>query len=246
MPERWVSRLPSIDAVVHVAGTFQEDEEVTDQRLLDALLPHLRKMERPVRFIYTGGCWLYGATDGTVTTEESPFCPLSAFAWSVEHIARILSAPRVEPIVIHPAMVYTASGGAFERFYSEAIGRKAVRVVGSEHVRWPLVHSDDLAVLYRLALEDAMPGESYIGSAIDGLPVGFIARAFTARLKGSKAAPEVLSETDAVTEFGHWAAGYARDQLQSGGKARRQLGWTPAHTDPLKDIATLPLKRPLA
>ena len=50
-----------------------------------------------------------------------------------------------------------------------------------------------------------------------------------------------MSEHQAIAAFGHLAAGYARDQLQSGEKARRELGWMPVHTDPLGAIAALPL-----
>ena len=51
-PERWVARLPLFDAVIHAI----------DARLLDALLPALAAQPRRPRFIYTGGCWLFGAT----------------------------------------------------------------------------------------------------------------------------------------------------------------------------------------
>jgi nucleoside-diphosphate-sugar epimerase len=123
--------------------------------------------------------------------------------------------------------------------YAEAASGRAVRVVGAETVRWPLVHRDDLAGLYRLALENASPGESYIGSAIDGVPVGQLARAFSRSLRGHEISPMIIAEQDAVAEFGSWAAGYARDQLQSGEKARQILGWKPVHLDPLREIAQL-------
>ena len=235
----WVPHLPPLDAVVNVAGTFAEDEEATDRALLDQLLAHFRGSGTPVRFIYTGGCWLYGATDGTVTTEASAYSPLPAFSWALRHIERLQAASNIWPVVIHPAMVYAADSGVFGRMYAEAAGGQAVRVVGAETVRWPLVHRDDLAVLYRLALEKAPAGECYIGAAITGVPVGQIARAFSRRFRGCDQDPLVITEQDAVTEFGSWAAGYGRDQLQSGDKARRTLGWQPSHLDPLHEIAQL-------
>jgi nucleoside-diphosphate-sugar epimerase len=123
--------------------------------------------------------------------------------------------------------------------YAEAAGGRAVRVVGAETVRWPLVHHDDLAVLYRLALEQASPGDSFIGAAITGVSVGQIARALSRSLSGHEEAPMIITEQDAIAEFGSWAAGYGRDQLQSGEKARRILGWNPVHLDPLSEIARL-------
>lgn len=238
-PAEWMPQLPSIDAVVNVAGMYADDEEETARKLLDCLLPRLCREAAPVRFVYTGGCWLFGVTDGAVTTESSAFSPLPAFAWAIEHIERLLATDRIWPIVIHPAMVYSVDGGVFGGMYAEAASGRAVRIVGAETVRWPLVHQDDLADLYRLALEKASPGDSYIGSAIDGVPVGQLARAFSRSLCGQEMAPVITSEQDAVAELGSWAAGYGRDQLQSGDKARRKLGWRPVHLEPLQEIARL-------
>ena len=101
----------------------------------------------------------------------------------VPHLQRVLAAPEVDGIVIHPAMVYAGADGVFSRFAREAVGRDAIRVVGSEAVRWPLVHSEDLAALYALVLEQAPARESYIGVSVEALPVGRIARALARRFR---------------------------------------------------------------
>lgn len=155
----------------------------------------------------------------------------------VPHLARVLAAPEVDGIVIHPAMVYAGAGGVFSRFASEA-ATGTIRVVGSEAVRWPLVHSDDLAALYALALEQAPRGASYIGAAIEALAVGRIARAF-ARRYGVTEVLGIVSRDAIAAELGEWARGYALDQRLSGEKARRELGWQPRHLDPLHDIVQL-------
>ena len=239
-PEQWLSALPQLEGVIHAAATFADDEEIADRRLLQHLLPFLSAMPRKARFVYTGGCWLFGATDGTVATEDSPFDPLPILAWSVSHIRWVLEAPGIEPLVIHPAMVYEPCGGVFGRFYNDATQRDAVRVVAGEAVRWPLVHSEDLATLYRLALERSIPGESYLGAAIEGMPVGHIARAFARRFGTRGLEPVLRSQDDIAAELGDWAQGHARGQQLSGDKARRCLGWEPAHLDPESEIASIP------
>ena len=143
--------------------------DAIDRRLLDALLPALAAQPNKPRFIYTGGCWLFGATGDAIATEATPFRPLPAFAWMVPNLQRVLEATEVDGIVIHPAMVYAGAGGVFRRFAADAVERDAVRVVAGERVRWPLVHAEDLASLYALALESAPARSSYIGAAIDGL-----------------------------------------------------------------------------
>jgi nucleoside-diphosphate-sugar epimerase len=239
-PERWTARLPLIDVVIHVACDFQTEMAAIEAGLLDALLPALAAQPKKPRFLYTGGCWLFGATGDDVATEVTPFRPVPAFAWMVPQLTRILGSSDVDGIVIHPAMVYTPDGGVFRRFARDAVERDAVRVVGGEQVRWPLVHSEDLARLYALALEHAPARSSYIGAAIDGLAVGRIARAFARRFRTTDQEPQIISADAIAAELGEWARGYALDQLLSGAKARRELGWTPTHLNPERAIARLP------
>jgi nucleoside-diphosphate-sugar epimerase len=239
-PERWAARLPPLDAVIHAACDLNTGMGAVDRHLLDVLLPVLAAQPKKPRFIYTGGCWLFGATGDEVATEETPFRPLPAFAWMVPHLRRILEAPAIDGMVIHPAMVYAPAGGVFLRFAQDAVERDAIRVVGNENVRWPLVHSEDLATLYALALEHAPVRSSYIGAAIDGLAVGRIARAFAKRFGTRREEPQIVSAEAISDELGDWAKGYALDQQLSVAKARRELGWKPKHLDPEREIALLP------
>jgi nucleoside-diphosphate-sugar epimerase len=238
-PAGWLHALPAVEAVIHAAGTFTDDEAEIDRRLLGSLLPHLSARSRPVRFIYTGGCWLYGISEHCALNEEAPFDPLEPYAWMIANLRLVLGAPGLEAMVIHPAMVYEASGGVFARFLADARQRHAVRLVGAAQVSWPLVHRDDLADLYRRVLEAGAPGESYLGAAIEGLSVGRIAQAFARRFATPSLEPEVISADEIAAELGSWARGYARSQRLSGAKARRYLGWAPMHLDPESEIAAI-------
>jgi nucleoside-diphosphate-sugar epimerase len=238
-PRRWVARLPRVDAIIHTACDFSSDMGTIDTRLLDVLLPSLAAQAARPRFIYTGGCWLFGATGDEVATEATPFQPLPAFAWMVPQLRRILAAPELDGIIIHPAMVYAAAGGVFSNFARDARERDAIRVVESEAIRWPLVHNEDLAELYVLALERAPAQSSYIGAAIEGLRVGRIVRAFARRFAVRHPEPHIISADVIATERGEWARGYALDQRLSGERARRELGWRPRHLDPEREIALL-------
>jgi nucleoside-diphosphate-sugar epimerase len=238
-PAPVVAALPRLDAVIHMACDFASDMAAIDRRLLDALLPALAGQKQCVRFIYTGGCWLFGATGAAAATEASPFDPLPAFAWMVPHLERVLAAPGIDGVVVHPAMVYAGADGVFSRFAREAAECDAIRIVGSEAVHWPLVHRDDLATLYALALERAPSGESYIGASVEALAVGRIARAFARRFGTKRREPEIISPETIAAELGEWARGRALDQRLSGAKARRELGWQPAHLDPEAEIARL-------
>jgi nucleoside-diphosphate-sugar epimerase len=235
-PRTWAAKLPQPGAVIHMACDFNADMGAVDRRLLAGLLPVLAASKERPRLLYTGGCWLFGATGDELATEETPFRPLPAFAWMVPQLRRVLASTEVDGIVIHPAMVYAREGGVFDRFARAAAEGSAVRVVGAEAVRWPLVHAEDLAKLYALALERAPPGSSYIGAAIEGLAVGRIARAFARRFGTRQQAPLIVSTDAIAAELGEWARGYALDQRLSGEKARRELGWAPKHLDPEGEI----------
>lgn len=236
-PEAWVAALPEVDAVIHMACGFDGEMAAVDRRLLDALLPKLAASPRKPRFVYTGGCWLFGATGDRVATEDSPFVPLPAFAWMVPHLQRELASDAVHGLVVHPGMVHGGTGGVFRRFACDAVERRAVYVVGGETVHWPLVHCDDLAELYALVLERAAPGSTYLGVAVEGFPVGRIARAIAAKMGAADIEPKIITADAVARDLGEWARGYACDQRLSGAKARRELGWKPKHIDPEADMS---------
>jgi nucleoside-diphosphate-sugar epimerase len=240
-PERWIGKLPPLDAVIQLACDFDRTMAAIERGLLDRLLPHLAAASTRPKFIYTGGCWLYGATGDAVANEQSPFRPLPAFAWMTQHIQRVLATSGIDATVIHPAMVYEGAGGVFSSFVADGVGRGVVRVVGSEQVRWPVVHREDLASLYLLALERGAAGASYIGAGHIGFPVGRIARAIAERLALTNIAPDVITADAIAAELGQWARGRAMDQQLSGEKARRELGGQPLHLDPEAEIAAAPI-----
>lgn len=235
-PERWLPAVDRVDGVVHAATDFASDMAALDRHLMDALLPRLSANARGQALLYTGGCWLYGATDDAVATELHPFDPLPAFSFMVPAIRRVLAAPGVRGVVVHPAMVFEGVQGVFARFADDARSLGRVRVVGDGRARWPLVHRRDLADLYASALERAAPGESYNAAAADGVPVDAIARAIARRF-GADETPAPRGVDEAVAELGEWARGYALDQRMSGDKARRELGWRPLWREPLADLA---------
>ena len=201
-----------------------------DTRLLDRLLPVLAGM-LDVRFVYTGGCWLYGPTGASPAKETSAFDPLPAFAWMVPSLQRVLTARDVIGLGVHPAMVYDRRGGVFASFMTQARQGGPVLVVGSKSVRWPLVHADDLAGLYALVLERGQGGHSYHGAAIEATPVGELAAKIARRFGGPDCHVQVISADEVATMRGEWARGYGLDQAMRSERAGPELGWRPVHTD---------------
>ena len=231
----WIHVVRDVDGVVHAAATWKADMNAVDRRLVEDLIAEMRGFDPPKAFLYTGGCWLYGRTGDTVARETSPFRPLDAFADSVAVVERVLSATELRGMVIHPGMVYEAGGGVFGFMFEDAKSRGRVRVIGGEDVRWPLVHQDDLGVLYALILEKGRPGDTYCAAAVEGFPVGRIARAIAKKFDVS-ANIGVIPVREAKSTLGEWYEGFAIDQQMSGRKATIELGWRPTHVDPIADL----------
>ena len=234
-PEAWADLAGEVDALVHAAGVLGPEMAEIDRRLLDRLLVVAKARARPLRLLYTGGCWLYGDTGGSVATEASPYRPIPAFRYMTDAIARLATAPGIDALVVHPAMVYAADAGVLARYVAAARAGRRAEVWGDARARWPLVHRDDLADAYLRVLERSPPGETYIAAAEPGVAAFEIAARIQRRF-GLDAAPKLRDVEDAVREHGPWAYGPALDQRLSGAKLMHRLGWRPAHVDLLAEI----------
>ena len=231
-PRKWSNAIQQVDAVIHVAATFTDDMGDIDREVIKALITAGDNIHQAIRFIYTGGTWLYGDTGGVIATEKTAFKPISSFAWMLENSALLIQAPCFITNIIHPAMVYVQDGGAFSNLMPKD-GR--VEIWGAPEVRWPLVHADDLAVAYRLVLESDARGESYNVCTEQGLRQEDIANVISKRFD-LQTNPLVRSRESLVAERGQWAEGPTFDQCLSSEKIRMSLGWKPMHTNALSAL----------
>lgn len=234
----WLAGAVEVDGVIHTAATFAPDMAEQEAAFLLALTDwsaawaRVRGARLPL--VYTGGCWLYGAVGAQAAVEGSPFDPLPAFAFMTDHRRRLLDAPGLDVRIVHPAMVWDAAAGVIGGFFEAAREGRVPVITGASATRWPMVHRDDLARLYRLALERGEEGADYHGVAETGVAVGDIAAAVARRCKTPP--PVVRSVDAAVTELGGWAAGYALDQTMAAPHTRSALGWRPDHPPVIEAI----------
>lgn len=234
-PTGWAKIIHEIDAIIHVAVTFTDDMGDVDRHMLEVLIGEAERVGRKIRFIYTGGCWLFGKTGDEIATEESVFDPLSDFKWMIANSQLLFEAPCFDTMMIHPAMVYYRDGGAVSRFLFSAREFGRVEVWGSLRTRWPVVHGEDIARAYLLVLEQGQIGQSYCVAAESGVWVGDIVAAVAQRFE-LNSAPRIRDVSDVVAEHGEWALGPALDQQMSGGKIMNILGWAPKYNNILSEI----------
>lgn len=226
-PASVASAAQAADAVVHAASSNDRDMAAHDEMATRAIIEALRGTGK--RFVYTSGCFVYGSTGDVPATEDRPLTPLALVRWRQGLEGEILaaSAERVHPIVIRPAWVYGNRGGTAMMMIGSAKNDDVARYVGDGQNRWSTVHADDLADLYALSLEHAAPGSIFNGAHGTAEPLIAIARAAS---EGAGAGGRVESWPieEARQTLGEFADAIACEQVISGEKAKRELGWRPS------------------
>ncbi|MEM7057253.1 MAG: NAD-dependent epimerase/dehydratase family protein [Pseudomonadota bacterium] len=225
----WATHIGQCDAVINLADTFEENMAEVEPRISDLIIAQAATMEHPLRVLWTGGCWQYGATGDRVATEDDEFHPISFYKRAQMTADKLLAAENVSPAILHPAMVYHKSGGVFERFIDQAQTSDPIDIWGGPDTRWPLVHRDDVAVAYRLLAEHADLVGHFNVTAEQGIRVGDIVDAI-AQHHDHRAGRRVRAMEEVVAENGAWAEGPTLDQQISAEKIMRDTGWRPQVT----------------
>ncbi|MFL5401905.1 MAG: NAD-dependent epimerase/dehydratase family protein [Gemmatimonadales bacterium] len=231
-PKSVGSAARAADGVISLATTY--DPKI-DGPAVDAILEALAGSNKP--FIYTSGIWSHGDTGDKVVDERSPPNPAELVKWRQAVEDRVLAGAGrgIRTVVIRPAIVYGRGGGIPAGFVESARKEGAARYIGSGENRWPLVHVDDLADLYLLALEQAPPGTLLLGVSGRARPVSEIAAA-ASRGAGADGRTAGTPLEEARKKLGAYADALALDQQASGRKAQELLGWEPRRPDVLEDL----------
>jgi len=218
--------------VINFVTTF---DPAIDGPTIEAMLDALAGSNKP--FIDTSGVWFHGDTAGKVVDETSPPNPAELVRWRPAAERRVLDAAKrgVRSVVIRPAIVYGRGGGILAGFAESARKEGAARYIGTGKNRWPLVHVDDLADLYLLALDDAPPGTLLLGVTGPSRPVGEIAAA-ASRGAGAGGRTVATPLEEARKTMGPYADALALDQQASGRRAQDLLGWKPRRPDVLEEL----------
>ena len=220
------------DGVIHLGVDYSEGTAEVDRAAAEAMQDGAGS--RP--YVHTGGVWVYGDTDGVVD-EDAPLSPPRITAWRLDNEKRVLARASTgeHPVVVMPGVVYGRSGGLAQSFFVEP-GRAAgaVPCIGDGSAHWALVHVDDIAELYVLAL-NAAAGSVYAGVSGQNLPLAEITLALS-HAAGCPGRIDSLSLDEALQRMGPIAEAFALDQQLTGARARRELGWAPARLDALAEL----------
>ncbi|HEX4788274.1 MAG TPA: NAD-dependent epimerase/dehydratase family protein [Actinospica sp.] len=184
-------------------------------------------------YVHTGGSWVYGDTQGE-QDETAPWNPPSVVAWRrpVEDEVLARAADGGRPVIVQPGLLYGGDNRLIDHFFiTPGKVNGAIPYIGDGANRWALIHIDDIATLYAAALS-AKAGAVYIGVGESRPTMKQVAEA-VARGAGLGGKTVSITREQARAQMGPIADAFALDQRLSSAKARRELGWAPAHRDPL-------------
>lgn len=218
-------------AFIHDFSTYAENTK-TDERAVMAIAEALVGTGKP--FVATSGTTVLAPGRlGTETDAPDPDHPGSARARSEAGLAFADRGVRASVVRLPPSV----HGKGDTAFVPALIGiaREAgfAAYIGDGANRWPAVHRDDAARLFRVACERAEAGSVLHGVAEEGVPLRRIAEAI-GEVLGVPA--RSIAPGEAADHFG-WLAPFAQsDGPVSSALTRERLGWRPRQIGLLADL----------
>lgn len=226
------------DAVIHTAfdhdfANFVENCE-KDRRVIEAIGAVVTGSDRP--FIITSGTGM-GSTPGGTARED---------VFDAEHPNPRIASERAGmavadrgasvAVVRLPQVHDTVRQGLISPYIAIAREKGVAAYVGEGANRWPAAHVDDVARLYRLALERHEAGARYHAVAEEGVAM----RDMVAVIADGLGVPAVsITPDQAVEHFGWFALFAGLDMTASGVWTRARLGWEPVGPGMLADLRAM-------
>ena len=229
----------SAEAVIHTAC----DHDMTnfaancekDRRAIAAMGQALAGTRRPM--VITSGVALGMPAPGEPAREDvfDAHHPIPRIA--SEQAGAALAASGVAVSVVRLPQVHdTAKQGLITFLVALAREKRVSGYLGDGANRWAAAPVDDVARLYRLALEAGEPGARYHAVAEEGVALRAIAETVAAGL-GVPAAS--VAPSRAVEHFGFLGPFAGMDLTAKSDWTRERLGWRPTGPGLLADLAAM-------
>jgi nucleoside-diphosphate-sugar epimerase len=173
---------------------------------------------------------------GRPSTEDDPFAtegPMAGRGRTGQAVIDLAERGVRSSVVRLPRSVHDAGGRyGFASMLIQAAQHSGVSAyVGDGAQRWPAVHRDDAARLFRLALEEAAPGSVLHAVGDEADPMRAIADVIGRRL-------DLPVESAPAENFGMLGVIFGVDQPSSSALTRERFGWNPTHPTLLDDLET--------
>jgi len=224
--DTFLSELKNCDSLVHVGLDEGVDAAANDQRAVEALRSAVDD-GRIRHVLYTSGIYVYGDRPDEVVDEDSTLDAAEVSAWRPAHEEAVtsLGAHDVATVVLRPGVAYGGARGFIGDWFREAREQGTITYPGGDQ-HWCMVHIEDIADAYALALEHGAAGSTFLLVDESQHTVRELAEA-AATATGARA---VASPPDEVRDtLGAAGEAMLNDLRGSSVRARRDLGWTPMH-----------------
>ncbi|BCB83232.1 SDR family oxidoreductase [Phytohabitans suffuscus] len=241
----------SCDGVVHLA--FKHDmffagdvaaATDADRAAINAFGETLAGTGKP--FVMASGMLgVLGLPPGAVATERDGLTPdtaadtgpISGASGRMTNARHALTLAghgvRSSIVRLPPATHGRGDNGFTTTAISFARQKGAAAYIGDGSNRWPAVHRDDAARLFRLAIESAPAGSVLHAVADEGVPIRTVAEAFAAQLR----VPAVSVTTQQAGDYVGWLGGlWGIDGPASARITRDLLGWQPIQPGLIDDL----------
>ena len=221
------------DAVAHIAFvrdfTSSESGRI-DAAAIAAIGEALAGTGKP--FVTTSATGLMAP--GKLLTEDMQRPDDEALPRLSEQATRKLLDGGVKAMVVRLPQVHGPQNHGFVPILIQIAREKGYAAhVGDGGNRWPAVHRDDAARLYRLAIEKGRAGRLYHAVAEEGLPMRDIARVIA---DGLSAPLRSISREEAKDYYGWFAMFAQMDNPVSSALTRAELGWEPTGPGMFEDM----------
>jgi nucleoside-diphosphate-sugar epimerase len=221
-----------------IAARFMAAASEADWRAIETLGGALKGSGRPLVTTFgTMGLSHVGFQAGKPATEEDEpdhLSPGIVRAKTEERVEALASlGVRATMIRLAPTVHGDGDTGLVPQLIAIARKKGRFAYVGDGQNRWPAVHRQDVARLFRLALEKGVAGARYHGVAEEGIPFRSIAEVIGRQLSipvGS------VSAKEAAKHFSWFGDFVATDNPACSTRTRDQLGWEPTGPGLLTDL----------
>jgi len=223
------------DGVIHLAfihdfAKFAENGQI-DKRAIEAMGGVLEGTNKPL--VVTSGVALLAP--GRLSTEDDVAHAGDGVPRISEAAAFAFTGRGVRTMAMRLPQVHGGDGkcGLLEYALNIAREKGVSAYVGDGGNRWAAAHRQDVARLYRLALEKGTAGAAYHAVADEGVPMRDIAEVFGKHLN---VPVRSIPQEEAPAHFG-WLAMFAMiDAPASSVLTQQRLGWKPKEIGLIADV----------
>ena len=237
-PASYEGIVQTVDAVIHTAqygiqGRFtrkkfkqiEQADMLMTRTLSRACLAHNKKL------LYTSGVFNYGDHGQEWITERTPLHPSplgEAHTKMVEELLTVYREQHLRVIILSPGFVY-GPGGLFKQSFYDTLQKGQLRIFGKGQNYWSIIHVDDLAAAYALAVESEAYGETY--NIVDNQPLKLcdLVNTFTDAM-GKKRVGSMAPWLLKLIIGGPLVDSLITSFRISNEKAKRELSWQPRYS----------------